>query len=51
MAYAPVIGPQTSKYLAKKLDLDTVFVYPYYCLDKYYNQDNPIENVYVAYDY
>lgn len=51
MAYAPVIGLQTSKYLAKKLGLDTVFVYPYYCLDKYYHQGFPIENVYVAYDY
>ena len=51
MAYAPVFGSQTAKYLAKKLDLDTVCVYPYYCLDKYYDQDPPLENVYVADDY
>ncbi|MBR5081878.1 MAG: hypothetical protein IKX35_05495 [Bacteroidales bacterium] len=51
MAYAPVFGSQTNKYLAKKLDLDTVCVYPYYCLDKYYHQDFSIENVYIAYDY
>ena len=24
---------------------------PYYCLNKYYDQDPPLENVYVAYDY
>ena len=51
MAYAPLFGPPICKYLAEKLDLDTVYVYPYYCLDKYYHQDFPIENVYVAYDY
>ena len=51
MAYAPVYGPHISSYLAKKLDLDTVCVYPYYCLDKYYDQAPPLENVYVAYDY
>ena len=51
MAYAPVYGSQALFYLAKKLDLDTVCVYPFYCLDKYYDQDPPLENVYVAYDY
>ena len=51
MAYAPVFYPYTFDELAKKFDLDTVFVYPYYCLDKYYHQGFPIENVYVAYDY
>lgn len=51
MAYVPLFGSQTCKYLPEKLDLDTVCVYPYYCLDKYYNQGFPIENVYVAYDY
>ena len=51
MAYAPVFGPLTCKHLAKKYDLDTVCVCPYYCLDKYYHQGFPIENVYVAYDY
>ena len=51
MAYAPLFSPHICKYLAEKLDLDTVYVYPYYCLDKYYNQGFPLENVYVAYDY
>ena len=51
MAYAPSFGPSTGKFLAKKFDLDTVCVYPYYCMDKYYHQGFPIENVYVAYDY
>ena len=51
MAYAPVFYPNNFDELAKKLDLDTVFVYPYYCLDKYYDQDPPLENVFVAYDY
>ena len=51
MAYAPGFGPPTCEFLAKKYDLDTVCVYPYYCLDKYYDQDPPLENVYVAYDY
>ena len=51
MAYAPTYGPSISRYLAKQLDLDTVCVYPYYCMDKYYKQGFPIENVYVAYDY
>ncbi|MBR3709416.1 MAG: hypothetical protein IKM99_00460 [Bacteroidales bacterium] len=51
MAYAPIYGPSTERYLTKILDLDTVCVYPYYCLDKYYDQDSPLENAYVAYDY
>ena len=51
MAYSPVFYTQTCYYLAKKYDLDTVCVYPYYCLDKYYDQGFPIKNVYVAYDY
>jgi hypothetical protein len=51
MAYAPVFYPHTFKDLANKYNLDTVCVYPYYCLDKYYDQDPPLENVYVAYDY
>ena len=51
MAYAPGYGPSISRYMAKTLDLDTLCVYPYYCLDKYYQQGFPIENVYVAYDY
>lgn len=51
MAYAPVFYPNTFETLAKKYDLDTVCVYPYYCLDRYYDQDPPLENVYVAYDY
>ena len=51
MAYAPVFYPNNFDELAKKLELDTVCVYPYYCLDKYYDQDPPLENVYVAYDY
>lgn len=51
MAYAPVFGPLTCEFLEKKYDLDTVCVYPYYCMDKYYHQGFPIENVYVAYDY
>lgn len=51
MAYAPVFYPHTFDDLAKKYDLDTVCVYPYYCLDKYYDQYPPLKNVYVAYDY
>ena len=51
MAYAPGFGPPTCEFLAKKYDLDTVCVCPYYCMDKYYHQGFPIENVYVAYDY
>ena len=51
MAYAPVFYTNTFKAVADELDLDTVCVYPYYCLDKYYDQDPPLENVFVAYDY
>lgn len=51
MAYAPIYYPDNFRYIAQKLDLDTVCVYPHYCLDKYYDQDPPLENVYVAYDY
>ena len=51
MAYVPGFGPPTCAFLAKMYDLDTVCVCPYYCLDKYYDQDPPLENVYVAYDY
>ena len=51
MAYAPIYGSLTSRYLEKIYNMDTVFVYPYYCLDKYYHQDPPLENVYVADDY
>ena len=51
MSYAPIYGSHTSRYLERIYNMDTVFVYPYYCLDKYYHQDPPLENVYVAYDY
>lgn len=51
MAYAPVFYRNTFNNIAKKFDLDTVCVYPYYCMDKYYHQGFPIENVFVAYDY
>ena len=47
MAAAPSFPKWTWKYLAHKFDLDTVRVYPFYCLDKYYNQAYPLENVYV----
>ena len=51
MAYAPTYGPSTTRYFEKIYGTDSVFVYPYYCLDKYYDQEPPLENVYVAYDY
>ena len=51
MAYAPVYYPNFFRYMAQKLDLDTVCVYPHYCMDKYYDKDPPLDHVYVAYDY
>ncbi|MBQ6306792.1 MAG: hypothetical protein IJK78_09525 [Bacteroidales bacterium] len=51
MVNVPVYGPSTIRYFEKIYGMDSVFVYPYYCLDKYYDQDPPLENVYVAYDF
>jgi len=51
MVNVPVYGPSTTRYFEKIYGMDSVFVYPYYCLDKYYDQDPPLENVYVAYDF
>ena len=52
MASAPSFPKWTWKYLAHKYNLDTVRIYPSYCLEKYYNQPYPLENVYVdANDY
>lgn len=51
MAYAPAFGPKAFRYLAKIYDMDSIYVYPYYCQDKYFNQGSSLDNVYVAYDY
>ena len=51
MAYSPLFDQPTCKHLAKILDMDTICAYPFYCLDKYYHQGVPLENVFVAYDY
>lgn len=51
MVNVPVYGPSTTRYFEKIYGMDSVYVYPYYCLDKYYDQNPPLENVYVAYDY
>ena len=51
MASAPSFPKWTWKYLAHKYNLDTVRIYPSYCLEKYYNQPYPLENVYVDANY
>ena len=51
MVNAPIYGPSTTRYIEKIYGIDSVFVYPHYCLDKYYDQEPPLENVYVDYDY
>ena len=47
MTYTSNFDPGTWYLLADKYGLDSVHVYPHYCLDKYYNQDTPLENVYI----
>ena len=46
MAYVSRFPDWAWEPLADKYGLDSVHVYPYYCLEKYY-QDSPLENVYV----
>ena len=48
MAYYAYFPNWTWEPLADKNNLDSVHVYPYYCLEKYYDRDYPLENVYVA---
>ena len=47
MAYAAGIYPYTWEPLADRFGLDSVRVYPFYCLDKYYSQASPFENIFV----
>ena len=47
MAYAAHIYPYTWEPLADRFGLDSVRVYPFYCLDKYYSQAPPFENIFV----
>lgn len=47
MAYAANIYPYTWEPLADRFGLDSVRVYPFYCLDKYYSQAPPFENIFV----
>ena len=45
MAYCIRIAPWAKDPLAEKYDLDSVHVYPYYCLDKYYKLSPPMDNI------
>lgn len=47
MAYVSNFHSGTWKYLADKYNLDYVQIYPFYCLDKYYNHNFPSNNVYI----
>ena len=47
MAYAAHIDYWTWESLADRFGLDSVRVYPFYCLGKYYSQAPPFENIYV----
>jgi len=47
MAYVSRFPEWAWEPLADKYGLDSVHIYPYYCLEKYYNQVSPLENVYV----
>ena len=47
MAIATDYWAWEAKPLADRLNLDSIHVYPYFCQEKYYNQDFPLENVYV----
>ena len=47
MAYAASIYDYTWEPLADRFGLDSVCVYPFYCLDKYYSQGIPFENIFV----
>ena len=51
MAYCSGFYEWECETLADKYGLDSVVVYPYYCLDKYYKQAPPMENIYVDEDY
>ena len=51
MAYCTRVAPWSVEPLAKKYGLDSVNVYPYYCLDKYYKQAPQIEDIYIDKDY
>ena len=48
MAHVPDLDEKWDEEpLADRFGLDSVHVYPYYCLEKYYNQKPPLENIYV----
>lgn len=47
MAYCSGFYEWECETLADKYGLDSVVVYPYYCLDKYYKQVPPMENIYI----
>ena len=49
MAYVEHFPEWTWEPLADRFALDSVHVYPYFCLDQYYGQEPPLENVYVEY--
>ena len=48
MSYAPRFPYWTWIPLADKYGLNSVRIYPFYCLEKYYYQSFPLENVYVG---
>ena len=47
MAYITRVAPWSEEPLAEKYGLDSVRVYPYYCLDKYYKQGWPSVNIFI----
>ena len=51
MAYISMFHKFSDEALADKYGLDSIRIYPYYCLDKYYKQAPPMENIYVDEDY
>ena len=47
MAYITRVAPWSLGPLADKYGLDSVHVYPYYCLDKYYKHGLPSVNIFI----
>ena len=47
MAYNSDFYTWERETLAEKYGMDSVHIYPFYCLDKYYKQTPPMENIYI----
>jgi hypothetical protein len=47
MAYCSGFYEWECETLADKYGLDSVHIYPHYCLDKYYKQAPPMDNIYI----